>query len=308
MLPQTNIIKDVGRIFFWYPVRWCIYLFPFSAIYWAGKFLGSLDYLFSGRERIERMTRNISDVFRKDEETLKRIVRKNLQNHCIDVLEFIKYPQLNDKKIDKILTVEGIDILERMLAKGNGVIIATAHFGAKQMLQVGLALKGFKVNQINYHMNDKELSFIQRNISQRMRKKIEGRIPANFISARGFLRPAIRCLQKNEILIVAADGIGLPQHMDRGYKPFEFLGKKVLFPINTPLLARRTGAPILPAFVIRDRWRQKIVIQSPISSDKDSVEDVIKKYISLLEKYVGLYPCHWEFLEVFERGILIVEQ
>lgn len=309
MIPHRNIIKDTGRILFWYPLRWLLLLMPFSIISVIGNFLGRLDYLFSGSERIKKMARNMAHVFNfnTNERELKKIIRKNLQNHCKNVLEFVKYPQLNNNNIKKILTFEGIDILNKELTKGRGVILATAHFGAKQLLQVGLGLKGYKINQIHYHMSEEELTYVQKRVSQKQRIKIEEKIPATFIPANSFLRSAFDCLKKNEILVMAADGIGLPEHMKKGYTPFKFLGKSMLFPSNIPSLAKRTGSSILPIFVIRQKDnKHKIMIKHPININSQSEIDITLKFIKILENYILQYPYLWEFWEEFEEGTLIV--
>lgn len=307
MIAHRNFVKDIGRILFWFPVRWTIRTLPFSALYRAGGIMGDADYLFSGPERIKRMVKNISGVFEgKNKKSLKRIIKTNLQNHCRNVLELIKYPHLNQKNVSRILYFEGLGLLDRELANGKGVILATSHFGAKQLLQVGLGLKGYKINQISYHMDHTELTFIQKCVSQRQRKKIEEKIPARFIPVNSFLRSAYNCLKNNEILIIAADGIGLPEHMKRGYTPFSFLGKKSLFPPNMVSLAKKTGSSLLPVFVVRERMMHKIVIEPAIEVQSKSIEDTFAEFVKILEKYVRQYPSLWEFWEEFEDGNLIV--
>ena len=306
MVPRRNIVKDCARILFWYPVKWFVKLVPFSLVCWIGNFFGYMDYLFSGSERINKMINNISQVFEEDKKALRNIVKKNLQNHCRNVLEFIKYPQLNRKNLSDILLIEGIDILNRELSREKGVILVTAHFGAKQILQIGLGLKGYKLNQICYHMDRDELSFIQKNVSQRQRIKIEEKIPVNFISAKSFMRSAYRCLRENQILIIAADGIGIPKYMNKGYTQFTFLGKRVLFPTNMSLLAKKTGSSVLPAFVIRGEGiKHKIVIEQPIGTNSRLNEDTINEFVKILERYVLRFPYLWEFWEEFEEGTLI---
>jgi KDO2-lipid IV(A) lauroyltransferase len=307
MVPRPNIVKDMGRLFFWYPIRWLVRLVPIYYIYWVGGILGDLDYLVSGSGRINKMAKNLSLVFGSDTKELKKIVRKNLQNHGRNVLEFIKYPQLNSKNMGRFLSFENLEYLEKEISKQKGVILATAHIGAKQLILVGLGLKGYKLNQMNYHMNASELSYVQKNISQRHRKKIEKSIPADFISSNQFLRPAMNCLKENQILVVAADGIGLRAHMNSGYSAFSFFGNQVLFPSKVISLARRTGSPIVPTFVIRNKRRHRIIFEPAIEMGAESDQDVFRGYIKILEKYIGQYPHLWEFWEEFEEGTMMVK-
>jgi KDO2-lipid IV(A) lauroyltransferase len=278
-----------------------------SLVSLVGDYLGYLDYFFSGSKRIEKMTRNISQVFERDENELKKIIKKNLQNHARNVLELIKYPQINRNNLPNFLSTEGLENLDRELQKGKGVILATAHFGAKQLLQVGLGLSGYKLNQIHYHMTEDELSFIQKRVSQKQRIRIEQQIPITFIASNSFLRSVYNCLKKNEIVIIAADGIGIPKHMKKGYEPFNFFNKKMLFPTNIATLSKRTGASVLPVFVVREgNIKHKMIIEPPINTN-GSDDNPVKTFIGSLEKYIRQYPHLWEFWEEFEEETLIVD-
>ncbi len=279
---------------------------PFSSLYWLGGIFGYMDYFLSGSKRIKRMLSNISATFpTREKKELRRIIRNNLQEHCRNVLELIKYPQLNPNNIGEIVSFQGLEFLDRELAKGKGVILATSHFGAKQLLPLGLGLSGYKINQIFYHMHRDELTFIQKYISQRQRKKIEKQIPAKFISADGFLRSTYDCLKQNQTLIIAGDGIGLTKHMGKGYAPFDFLGKEMLFPQNIASLAKRTGASIVVAFVVREEKKHRIIIEPALGTNGETNGEIFEQFVRRLEKYVRQYPFLWEFWEEFEEGNLL---
>ena len=306
MIAHKNIFKDLCRLILWYPIRWIVLILPFTSVYWIGGVMGYIDYFISGRKRVQKMRMNVSDALGINGEKAKTIVRKNLQNHLRNMIELIKYPKLNRQNIVSLVQYEGIDYLNNALEKEKGVILLTAHFGAKQFLQVALGLQGYPLHQINFHMGAEELSFIQRQISQRQRINIERQLPLNFIPAKGFMRPVFKCLKKNEVLIIAGDGIGLKRHMDLTYSPFDFLGKKMFFPTNAAVLAERTGAIIVPVFVIRDKTRHRIVFEPPLECGTREHIEVIKDFILLLEKYIHRYPFFWEFWEEFDEDNLLM--
>jgi lauroyl/myristoyl acyltransferase len=306
MIADKNIVKDISRLLFWYPLRWLSMPLPFKAGYVIGGIIGNVDYYFSGRKRIRKMCRNVSEALSVDQKNARQIVRQNLRNHLRNMLELIKYPQLNRQNIPSLVQYEGIVYLNSALEEGNGIILMTAHFGAKQFLQVALGLQGYALNQINFHMNEEELTFIQRRISQSQRISIEKQLPLHFIPAKGFMRPVFKCLKKNEVLIIAGDGIGLKKHMDMTYAPFQFLGKNMLFPTNAAVLAERTGALIVPVFVIREGARHRIVFEPPLKCGTSTHFEVIKEFVLLLEKYIHKYPSLWEFWEEFDEENLLM--
>lgn len=304
MIAHKNIIKDIGRILFWFPVRWCIQLMSFQSIFALGTLLGNLDYYFSGKQCIERMKVNLKETLGYSQSKTEKIIRQSLQQHSRNVMELIKYPQLNKKNMSDIIDFKGLEYLDKELKKGNGVVMLTAHFGAKQVLQVGFGLLGYPLTQLHYHMQNRELTWIQKNVSQKQRINIEKKIPVKFISSQSFLRSAVKSLKKNQILLIAGDGIGIKEHMGKGYISFPFLGRSMLFPTGNIAMAKLTQAGILPVFAIREKHRHKIIIEPPINPELEN-NDALEQYIRTLEKYIRLEPDLWEFWEEFEQGILI---
>ena len=252
------------------------------------------------------MCKNVSEALGVNQKNTKQVVRKSLQNHLRNMLELIKYPQLNRQNIDSLVQYEGIDYLNTALKKGTGVILMTAHFGTKQFLQIALGLRGYPLNQVNYHMSGEELSYIQKRISQHQRINIEKKLPLNFISAKGFMRPVFNCLKKNEVLIIAGDGIGLKKHMDMTYSLFDFLGKKMFFPTNAAALAERTGSMIIPVFVIREKNKHRIKFMPSLKCYNGNIAECIEEYVQLLEKHVREDPSLWEFWEEFDEDNLLI--
>lgn len=305
MIARPNLIKDLGRLFFWFPIRWFICAAPFAFSYWLGGMVGRIDYFISGRQRTSRMLRNVKQVLPIEHQAAKNIILHNLQNHSRNILELMKYPSLRGDDIASLVSYHGFEHVQEALRRGKGVLLMTAHLGAKQFLQIALgAEKKLAINQINFHMDKDELTWGQQ-IAQKKRMQIEEQIPARFIAAKGFLRSAFKCLKNNEILIVAGDGVGLRVHMDKSYKPYSFLDKKMLFPTNSVMMAQRTGACLIPVFVIREKVGHRIVFEPPIETAQQDGADPLGDYVSILEKYIRQYPELWEFWEEFDEENLV---
>ncbi|MBU2578200.1 lysophospholipid acyltransferase family protein [Patescibacteria group bacterium] len=304
MIPHKNIIKDLGRIFFWYPLRMIVQAAPLNVAYLIGGLLGGLDYHVSNQKRVAKMSSNISLALGVTTREANRIVQKNLKMHMRNNLEFIKYPKFSKNTVEESITFKNIDRLDTALQRGKGVIMLTAHFGAKQLLQIALALKGYPINQIHYHMQSGELSFIQKHVAQRHRIKIEAQIPVNFIPANGFLRTGFKCLKDNQVLIMAGDGIGLKQHMNKSYCPFDIFGKQMLFPIGPAAMTRRTGAVLLPAFVVRQKMSHHIIFEPPLEVGSKKDQNVTADYVKLLEGHIRQNPWQWEFWEELSDTLL----
>lgn len=304
MLARDTIVKDIGRLLFWYPVRWIVCLLPFSSMYTLGGILGWLDYHATNRRRLDRIRTNVKSIGSSDQSAA--ILVENRKNHLRNVLELIRYPDFSIESMEKFVHFSGLELLDAEIDAGKGVLLMTAHFGAKQLLQIALGINGYKVSQINHHMATEDLSYIQKKVSQGHRQRIEGKLPVKFLPATGFMRGSYECLKNNEILIIAGDGTGIKSMMDNSYENFYFLGKKMLFPTNNFALARRTSASIIPAFVVRNKSVNNIIF-FPALEQKESTRHIMEQFIMVLEKMIRDYPDHWEFWEEFDKEVLLVE-
>ncbi len=74
----------------------------------------------------------------------------------------------------------------------------------------------------------------------------------------------------------------------------DFFERPTLFPRGPFILSRLTGAPIVMAFVVREKDVYKGIIEKPfLVQYKNEEYNVLKKVVKTLEKYVSKYPDQW---------------
>jgi lauroyl/myristoyl acyltransferase len=147
----------------------------------------------------------------------------------------------------------------------------------------------------------------------RQRLRIEASVPATFINIgmTKYLRAAYRSLEKNEILMIPGDGRGGTNPIGNKYVQITFLGQKTYFPRGPIVLARKTGAMMLPLFCYHlEGGKQCIEIHHPLQlSFSKNVEDDIQRntqlYADFLSQGVIDHPEHWMFWEEFAPGQMI---
>ncbi len=301
MVIDKNLAKDLGRILFWYPLRGLVCALPLPFAYRLGGLLGLVHNALTRPAARQAMRATLSRALAVAPEMAGRLLIRNHQNHLRNTLELLKYPALvRRNNADTISRMEGLGELQAALAEGRGVLVATAHYGAKQLLQVALPAAGFTVCQLNYHAPPERLTYVQRAVAQRLRRGIESSLRVTFIPARGHLRRAVECLQQGHVLIVAGDGSGVEEHRTASDRTFPFLGGSLRVPTGIASLAERMHAPVVPAFVVREGWRHRILLGPILRSGQG--RDLLADYIALLERRVRERPDLWEFWEEFERA------
>lgn len=313
MIIQDNIFRDMAKLVAWYPLRWCVTVSPWRMVYAMGQLAGAGDARIE-KGRIDRIKDNLLSVYGEsmDTEKARGIAHRIVRRHFVEHMEFYKFATLNKDNIGRRIQFEGLEHLDSALEKGSGAILAHMHFGSKQFPLVALGHMDYAVNQIGYRdMTAPDHSFIHKHVHLRIRNRLESKFKARHIHLNKSLRPAYRALQNNEVLFIAADGIGGIRGIGPNYIPVSFLGKTMSFPPGPARMARKTGAAIIPLFCVQQPdWTYKAILEKPIELDettdsKQDVRDIVLSYTRVFEKYVNKYPDHWMFWEEFQEGNLV---
>lgn len=74
----------------------------------------------------------------------------------------------------------------------------------------------------------------------------------------------------------------------------DFFNKPTPFPRGPLILSRLTGAPIVVAFVVREKKTYKGIIEKPLMVRSGNEEDeTIKMIVKIFEDYIIKYPDQW---------------
>ena len=92
----------------------------------------------------------------------------------------------------------------------------------------------------------------------------------------------LRTLRRNEIVCLIVDG-----DQKKGGVPVMLMGQEIAMSPGPAILARRTGATVLPMFIIRQKDNsQKIIIEPPVDVIDD--EDQDKAVALLCQKFATI--------------------
>jgi lauroyl/myristoyl acyltransferase len=301
------MFRDLLRLFVWFPWRWLIAVMPVRGGITLLRMMGDVHYA-AARGGKKNLRKNLGRMFSAlNAKEANRTVREHFRNHYVDRLLIFIFPKLSLREIDRYVDIDGLEHLDRALNQGKGVILVHGHYGPVHLPLVVLARLGYRMKQIGLP-SDEGLSWIGRNVAFRLRLRYEAKIPAEIIMADGFLRSAFRWLHDNGVIMITGDGSGTEKRVGR-HEIFSFFGQKVLFPLGPAILAAKTGAAILPLFIVPgDRKQYRIVIERPLTSNKkgeESIKDVTGQFIKRMEYYVSLFPGWMHFLDRFIEGKMI---
>jgi len=264
-------------------------LLPLGLLHLIGKWSASFVF-FLLKKRRDIILENLKLAFGPslDKKELKRLYREIVSNIGKGSMEALTLRFLPDRFFDDI-DVTGLDYLRDAANQGKGVIAVSAHLG-------NFALIGRKLSRLGYRFND-----INRDPHSQLATKMfewvtqcEG---VNYIPDKPknlCLRKSIECLKKGEILFIPDDLSAVS-----GGIYVDFFGYEVPTFKGPVTLSMRSGAPILPLFIVwDDDGRQRMIIEPPIPLIREGrIEEDIYRNIShitkIIEGYIRKYPAQW---------------
>jgi KDO2-lipid IV(A) lauroyltransferase len=180
-------------------------------------------------------------------------------------------------------SVCGEEHLARATREGRGLIVATAHLGNWELGGRLLAAKWGRPTHVVLAREEDP------SVEKFLRRNSDG---VHFVTraAPTSSLALLAALRRNEVVAFQGDrATG-----GRADLPARFFGAPALFPIGPFLLARATGAPVLPAFcVLVERSRYRIFLEPPIWVGPGDEETGLKELVAAIERYVSTWPDQW---------------
>ncbi|SKA10687.1 KDO2-lipid IV(A) lauroyltransferase [Trichlorobacter thiogenes] len=216
-------------------------------------------------------------------EGIAREVFCNLGRSLVETCRL--YHGKGDGLIDRI-EVRGMEHYNAARALGKGIIFLTGHCGNWELMALAYA-RLFKapLSVVARRQNNPYLN----TMVERMRMHYDNTV----IYKDNALRNMIAVIRKNGTIGLLVDQTVFPEE---GYL-IDFLGRPAWASKAPVLLARKTGVPIVPAFIHREQGRHVIdiypLLQFEGAADERGWQDDVKTYSRMIEKFIVAHPTQW---------------
>ena len=261
---------------------------PRSAAYPAAEIVAALGYRLAKRQRLAGIQNLRMALPNLSEEERVAILRGSFSNLGRLLVEFSHFPGLNRKNISNLVTYEGFEHYENAVGRGKGVIFLTAHFGAWELSCFAHSLFG---NPMKFVVREIDNPKVERLIESY--RGLSGNKP---IDKKNASRDILKALRNNETI-----GILVDQNTTRDEGVFvDFFGIPASTTPAVATLALRTGAAVIPGFMIWDSQTRKyrLHFDRPLEliSTGDPARDIVENtqaFNAVLEKVIRQYPDQW---------------
>ncbi|MFO7155185.1 MAG: lysophospholipid acyltransferase family protein [Pseudomonadota bacterium] len=240
------------------PLALAAALTPLPVLLWVGRRIGDLVRHVGVRRRVARD--NLRQAFPEKSEAEREAILRDFYRHLgMLLVEFLRAPYLSAERAHELVEFDPEDYrrFEEHRARGNGAIVATAHFGNFELLGSFFARRGLPLTAITKRLPENPFNRFW--LEQRRRAGLR-ELPDS-----GSIRDALRVLRSGEVLALMIDQNMIPRRAV--FAPF--FGRLAATTPAPAVLAERTDAPVFLVLLRRlPQGRHRVLIEGPIPFDR----------------------------------------
>jgi KDO2-lipid IV(A) lauroyltransferase len=264
-------------------------LLPEGFALWVGRQLGKMGYYLDWEHRKVAL-QNLRVAFgqEKSEGEISAIAKRSFQNLGMTAIEFFRIPGMDTEAFKKKVSIEGLDQALKILEKGKGALLLIGHLGNWELMGLMSKVIGNPIMVIAKPV--KKNRWVDRLITE-----IRNEAGLEVISPEKASRKVIKALSQNRVV-----GILIDQRAKRSEGVWaDFFGRKAPTTPGLAVLAMKTGAPVIPVFMIRDGFQKhRLLIKEPLElvktgNIKKDVEANTQLFNHTVEWIIRQYPDQW---------------
>ena len=289
-IAKKYIAKQIKRrlvYYFVFALVGFIRLLPRRAAIGIMRVLGMAGfYLIKSRRK--RTIKHLSEAFgpEKSSKDINRLARKVFIHIGTAAADAIRIPRISRNEMNKMITIEGREHLDRETKNGKSAILLTAHFGNWELLAAWFARNGYKVKVVGAPNHDPRLD----------------RLISDNRNSAGYFNIA-RGSSTRDIIRAIHDGYCLGMLIDQDTKVegvfVKFFNQFAHTAIGPVVLARKYGLKIIPMFIrLNNNLTYHIEVQEPLQLEfsENREQDLVantQRCSDIYERIIRQYPEQW---------------
>lgn len=244
-----------------------------------------------------RIRKNLRAAFGETySEATVRGLAKGVQEHFVRNLHDCFLQLQRPDYIHSVATVRGLEHLQAALAKRRGVIALGAHIGNFVLVGACLGIEGYPFHTLFRVPNDTGIRAVVEAYLPLFYQRV---IPSR--PKRVAVRQILGALSRNEIVFILGD------NLKKGKVETLLFGQKVPSPRGPVSLALRSGAAVVPLYLIRNyQGALELIIEPEITMKRNGslpadITENTRRIVGYLENLIRRYPDQWNWLTVRMR-------
>jgi len=265
---------------------------PLNLCYKIATLISDLHYSFAFQDR-RIMRDNLKSVFPEfSKRKIRQVCINTFRNFARYLVDFFRAEKIDQDFVRNKVTVKDKQYVDLALKNKKGVIILSAHLGNWELGGMIVSLLGYDFWAVAMpHKDSKVNTFFN---FQRERNGVK------VIALGHAVRKCLSVLKENKLLALVGD-----RDFSQKGKIVDFFGKPTVFPKGPAEFSRKTGAVIVPVFMLRNHDQTfTLKFEKPLEhictedKEKDLLR-IIDQYKVIFEDYIRHYPDQWSMFRRF---------
>lgn len=269
-------------------LRWIalgVGMIPYAAAGWVGRVI-AIPFRWFDRRGCRWALRNLKRMGLPDARvpSFIRRVYEHFSRSMVETLIFLRLCRNRDTR--PYARFESMEILDRELAKGKGVIVTIGHLGNWELAGLASCLAGYKLHSLAQPVKNPYIDRWIRDIRTTTGQRI---LPKSNV-----LPAMAKVLKAGGILVIQVD---LDDHAFGVL--VDFLGHPAATVTSPAMLSLRYEAPIVPGDIYRDaKGIHHFRLTAPVQPEDyrgraDAITAVTQAFTSRFEEFVRRHPEQW---------------
>ena len=257
---------------------------PASVLYGIADVLAMTTYL-TCRTQVGTLCANLARLLPEASGAARaRLARRVFRNYARYLVDYGRFRWMAGDRLEAAISdLEGWQNLHEAFDMERGVILVTGHVGNWELGGVFFGHRGVKVHVVTLPDGSRQIDAI--------RQMYRGKHAVNTILLDGSPFAPLEmmaALKRREMVAMLVDRWGKVDGV-----PAVFLGGTHYLPRGPFALSLATGAPILPAFVIRDGGAYRGIVDPPIVVERGDFAPYAARVSEALESVIRRFPDQW---------------
>ncbi len=287
----------MGNYYLYRTAKFLAKILPLGVSSALVSFLCDMHFCFSKADR-QAVENNLKIVLKTDHvpSAQVRAVFRNFGKYLLEFFTMTNY--LRPAFVESNVHINNVEYLSRVLEKGKGGIVVSAHLGNWEMGGTILPLVGFPLSIVALAHKDPRV-----NALFNAQREAFGAV---IIQTDVAVRRVVEHLRQNRLVAILVDR----DFGNRGLM-MDFFGRQTMVPKGAAFFSIKTGAPIIPLFILRTaEGRFEINIHPPIEPPHvpegkitdEAAKEYIQKYLTIIEDEIKKDPSQWLLFREFWRS------
>lgn len=257
---------------------------PKAVLYGVADFLGMATYLMCGSQA-RTVRANLARAFpQRSEAEIACLARRIFRNYARYLVDYGRFRWAPSEGFGAVIpALEGGEYLREAFGANRGVILVTGHIGNWELGGAFFGQLGVKVNVVTLPDGSRQIDSI--------REMYRGQYSINTIVLDGSPFASlemIAALKRREMVAMLVDRWGKTDGVVS-----TFFGGTHYLPRGPFVLSQAAGAPILPAFVVRDGDSYRGIVEPLLIVEQDDLGPYATRVSGAIERVIRRFPDQW---------------